>query len=115
MSGDEVEDEEYKLELLKELLCEFQEELIVVLEGPDLGVTNLTDFWQRTWVGRMSEVLDRLEGSDLPDEERRGAEEVGVIWEKSRPEPPGVRGNPYRSTMLEFWMYELEKIEADCN
>lgn len=115
MSEDEVEDEEYKLELLKELLCEFQEELIVVLEGPDLGVTNLTDFWQRTWVGRMSEVLDRLEGSDLPDEERRGAEEVGVIWEKSRPEPPGVRGNPYRSTMLEFWMYELEKIEADCN
>ncbi|SPJ91981.1 uncharacterized protein FTOL_13635 [Fusarium torulosum] len=114
MAEDEGEDEEYKLELLEELLREFEEELIVILQGPDLGATNLTDFWQRTWVGRMSEVLGRLEGSDLPDDERRRAEEVGVIWDKPRPEPPGVIGNPYRSTMLEFWMYELEKIEAEC-
>jgi hypothetical protein len=114
MSEDEVEDEEYKLELLEELLCEFEEAFMVIFQGPDQGFTSLAAFWQRTWVGRMSEVLDRLEGSDLPDDERRGAEEIGVVWDKPRPESPGVIGNPHRTTTLDFWMYELEKIEAEC-
>ena len=111
---DELKDEQvYKLALLEELLREFEGELIVILQDPDRGITDLISFWKRTWVGRMSEVLDRLEGSDLPEDERRGAEEIGVVWDKVRPEPPRVIGNPYRSTMLDFWMYELEKIEAE--
>ncbi|KAK8149225.1 hypothetical protein G3M48_007755 [Beauveria asiatica] len=118
-SGDELEDEledekVYDLELLEELLHEFGDELIAILQDPDRGNTDLTNFWKRTWVGRMTEVLDRLEGSDLPDDERRAAEEIGLVWDKFRPKPPEVIGNPHRTTTLDFWMYELEKIEEEC-
>ncbi|RYP45967.1 hypothetical protein DL768_007749 [Monosporascus sp. mg162] len=112
---EEVEDEHaYELGLLEELLGEFKEELIAILQDPDRGITDLIGFWKRTWVGRIKEVLDRLKRSDLTDDERRGAEEIGVVWDKMGPEPPKVIGNPYRRTTLDHWMYELEKIEAEC-
>ncbi|OAA44722.1 hypothetical protein BBO_04205 [Beauveria brongniartii RCEF 3172] len=112
---DELEDEKvYDLELLEELLHEFGDELIAILQDPDRGNTDLTNFWERTWVGRMTEILDRLEGSDLPDDERRAAEEIGLVWDKFRPKSPEVIGNPHRTTTLDFWMYELEKIEEEC-
>ncbi|KAF9772753.1 hypothetical protein IL306_009510 [Fusarium sp. DS 682] len=114
--NDELNDEQvYELELLEELLHEFEEELIPILQDPDRGIANLTDFWKRTWVGRMTEVLDGLEGSDLPDDETRAAEEIGVVWDTPRPEPPEVTGNPYCKASLDYWMYELEQIEAECN
>ncbi|KAM3451214.1 hypothetical protein MY3296_005470 [Beauveria thailandica] len=116
---DELEDEleyekVYDLELLEELLHEFGDELIAILQDPDRGNTDLTNFWKRTWVGRMTEVLDRLEGSDLPDDERHAAEEIGLVWDKFRPKSPEAIENPHRTTTLDFWMYELEKIEEEC-
>ncbi|KAM3492969.1 hypothetical protein MY3957_003806 [Beauveria namnaoensis] len=106
------EEHAYNLELLKELLHEFESELIAILQDPDR--INLTDFWERTWTGRMTEVQDRLNGSDLRDDQRRTAEEIGVVWDKPRPEPSEVIGNTHRPNTLDYWMYELEKIEAEC-
>ena len=77
-------------------------------------IPDLIDFWERTWPCQMRKVLNSLEGSDLGDEERRKAEEIGVIWDEPRPEAPKVVGNPYKNNTLDHWIYELEKIEAEC-
>ncbi|RYP06294.1 hypothetical protein DL765_009565 [Monosporascus sp. GIB2] len=115
MFKDEVEDgQAYELALLEELLCEFEGELIAILQDADRGIPDLTGFWKRTWVRRMREVLDHLEGSDLTDDERRRAEEIGVVWDKVGPKPPRAIGNPYRRNTLDHWLYELEKVEAEC-
>ncbi|EJP69640.1 uncharacterized protein BBA_01605 [Beauveria bassiana ARSEF 2860] len=116
---DELKDEQASdLELLEELLHGFEGELIAILQDPDRKITDLTDFWKRTWTGRMAEVLAHLEGCDLSDEERRAAEGIGLVWNKSLPEqrsgPRKVGGNPYRFRTWDFWMYELEKTEAKC-
>ncbi|KAF5254430.1 hypothetical protein FANTH_688 [Fusarium anthophilum] len=113
------DDENYKLELLDDLLEEFEESITSILEDPDKGVRDLVYFWEIIWVSRMSEVLDRLEGSELPEEERLGAEEIGVVWDNGRPEPPTKMrntemGNPYLISTIEHWLYELRKIEEEC-
>ncbi|KAG4264788.1 hypothetical protein FPRO03_00072 [Fusarium proliferatum] len=112
------DDQVYKLELLEDLINEFEETMTSVLENPDTGTDELIDFWERTWVERMSEVLDCLEGSDLPEDEKLAAEEIGVVWDKVGPEPPEPRPeeleNPYRMYMIEYRLYELRKIEEEC-
>ncbi|CZR32043.1 uncharacterized protein FPRO_02076 [Fusarium proliferatum ET1] len=112
------DDQGYKLALLEDLINEFEETMSSVLENPDTGTDELIEFWERAWVGRMSEVLDRLEGCDLPEDEKLAAEEIGVVWDKVGPEPPEPRpdeiGNPYDKDMVEYWLYELRKIEEEC-
>ncbi|KLP00030.1 uncharacterized protein FFMR_02101 [Fusarium fujikuroi] len=112
------DDQGYKLELLEDLISEFEETMTSVLDNPDTGIDELVGFWERAWVGRMSEVLDRLEGCDLPEDEKLAAEEIGVVWDKVGPEPPEPRpeeiGNPYDKDMIEYWLYELRKIEEEC-
>ncbi|VTT72410.1 unnamed protein product [Fusarium fujikuroi] len=111
------DDQGYQLALLEDLIIEFEETMTSLLENPDTGTDELIDFWERTWVGRMSEVLDRLEGSDLPEDEKLAAEEIGVVWDKIGPEPPRPdpqeMGNPYRANMIEYWLYKLRKIEEE--
>ncbi|RKL36650.1 hypothetical protein BFJ72_g8199 [Fusarium proliferatum] len=108
----------YKLELLEDLINEFEETMTSVLENPDTGTDEIIEFWERAWVGRMSEVLDRLEGCDLPEDEKLAAEEIGVVWDKVGPEPPTPdpkeMGNPYPSITIEHWLYKLRKIEEEC-
>ncbi|TGJ81342.1 hypothetical protein E0Z10_g7416 [Xylaria hypoxylon] len=104
---------EYELELLEVLLVKFESELIAILQDPGLGIADLIDFWKQTWVGRMEAVVGNLQGSDLTDDERRGAEEIGVVWDNMGPKPPEATGSPYDET-LDYWTYELAKIEAEC-
>ncbi|KLO93492.1 Uncharacterized protein LW93_13104 [Fusarium fujikuroi] len=112
------DDQVYELELLEDLINEFEETMTSALENPDTGTDELIDFWERTWFGRMSKVLDSLEGCDLPEDEKLAAEEIGVVWDKVGPEPPEPRpeeiGNPYEMDMIEYWLYELRKIEEEC-
>lgn len=90
---DEVEEEHaHCLALLEELLVEFEPELTAALQDYDLEeywypeVTGLLIFWQVTWANRMKQVAGELCGNELSDDERRAAEEVGVVWD--RPIPP---------------------------
>ncbi|KAF4432637.1 hypothetical protein FACUT_8325 [Fusarium acutatum] len=97
---DDLEDDEsHKLDLLEDLLKEFEENITSILEDTDKGVRDLIYFWKIIWVSLMSEVLDRLEESDLTEDERLAAEEFGVVWNKVGPEPPepgpGKTDNPY--------------------
>lgn len=104
----------YELELLEELLGDFERQIIAILQDPNKEISDIIDFWECTWTKRMREVLNSLEGNDLTDEERRKAEEIGVIWAEPRPEAPKVVDNLYKGNTLDYWMYELEKIEAEC-
>lgn len=120
-NAEELENEHaYELELLEKLICDFERQITAIFHDSDQGVLDLIDFWERTWTRRMWEILDCLEGDDLGDQERRKAEEIGVVWDEPRPETPKmvsspkVVENPYENNTLDHWMHELEKIEAEC-
>ncbi|MBE3041099.1 hypothetical protein IMZ48_00625 [Candidatus Bathyarchaeota archaeon] len=112
----DFEDEHaYELALLEELLREFQGDLATVLQDPREEIARLILFWERTWLMRMQEVKRSLEGSDLGIDERRRAEELGVVWDvRDGCKPSEESDNPHRSNTLEHWMFELERIEAEC-
>lgn len=112
----EVADErKHELACLEELLAEFEDEVIAILQDPDRGIGDVAVFWEHTWVRRTWKAWSCLEGSDLGDEERREAEVIGVVWDRPQPpQPPEVPENPYDMTNPDYWMYELKKIEAEC-
>jgi hypothetical protein len=79
---DEVEEEEvYMLVLLDNLIDEFEGEVLAILYDSSRAIPGLTDFWKGPWLDRMHEVLEVLEGSDVLEGERQGAEELGLIWD----------------------------------
>jgi len=108
----EEADEEpgYDLMVLEELLEEFDREVAGILQDQDRGIDLLVEFWERTWVNRVTEARDRLEGDQLSDDERRRAEEIGVVWDRPAPE---VTGNPFSKDTEDYWFYELDKIEVE--
>ncbi|CAG9980464.1 unnamed protein product [Clonostachys byssicola] len=119
-SPDEIEEKHgYELALLEELMHEFSGKLTKVLKDPSLSIDHITKFWTHTWVDRMTEVLDKLEGDNLTVDEKREAEEIGVVWKTLGPEPPEsptpeILDNPYDKSTIDHWMYEVYKIEAAC-
>ena len=110
----ELEEEQaYELVLLEELLKEFEGQVTTILQNQDQDrmIGDLVHFWKVTWVDRMAEVRARLESIVLSDDERRRAEEIGVVWDSPAPEP--VRQwNPYDEGSEDYWFYELDQIEA---
>jgi hypothetical protein len=118
--GDEVEelDEEYadELALLEELLEEFGREVADIFNDAGKGLPHLMVFWRKTWASRIREECWRLNGDALSEEERRKAEDIGVVW--NRPQPAVEKGskesNPYPESELLHWFYEVEKIGAEC-
>ncbi|KAK1765206.1 hypothetical protein QBC33DRAFT_174916 [Phialemonium atrogriseum] len=68
------------LELLEELVKVFERRMAVILAEDTGGASRFSEFWQGYWVDRMDAELARLNGSNLSEEERRKAEELGVVW-----------------------------------
>lgn len=107
----------HEMELLEDLMGDFERQIIAIYEDSRPGVSDLINFWDHTWTRRMRKVLDSLEGSDVEDEESRKAEEIGVIWDEPRPQAPKAPkdgDNPYKNDTLDHWTYRLEQIEAEC-
>lgn len=100
------------LALLEELLEEFEAKVTNIHCGPDWKVEDMIAFWEHEWLPRMVEVLEELRADRLSDEERRAAEEIGVVWDKPQPLPQASR-NPFKYVSLEYWIYELNEIEAE--
>lgn len=68
------------------------------------------EFWMRRWLPRMTEILDKLNGNDLTEEEISAAEAIGVVW---GPEPPPVtnqREEEIPEYTIEYVMDQLDKI-----
>ncbi len=107
---EEIQNEhEYELGLLEELLEELGVQMREILHDSDRGLDDPREFWERTWVSRVTETLRHLDGSDVSDTERQRAEEIGVVWEEAS--SPESTENDF---CLEYWVEELEKIEAEC-
>ncbi|KAI2602715.1 hypothetical protein GGR54DRAFT_653579 [Hypoxylon sp. NC1633] len=98
------------LELHEELVAEFEEEALEFIEDESDDCPGFPEFWKSYWIERMMEVLEELDGDDLTDEERRGAEEIGVAWCEPVPVEEEVNQNPYDDKTLEFYFYELDLI-----
>ncbi|KAK8133585.1 hypothetical protein PG984_005597 [Apiospora sp. TS-2023a] len=91
------EDQAPLLELLEALVAEFTE---MAVEYQERGC--FKSFWAKAWIGRIQKELVKLDGDNLSDVERRGAEEIGVRW----CEPPSVKEtedeNPYERGSTEW-------------
>lgn len=96
----------YELALLEDLLIEFEPQMTAALGTPDL--TQFKDFWRYTWASRMNKIQDELRGADLGDDERRKAEEIGVVWHTD----PEKTDKPPEDPM-DYRMHELEKIAEE--
>ncbi|KAK3897789.1 hypothetical protein C8A05DRAFT_47707 [Staphylotrichum tortipilum] len=105
-----------QLALLEDLMEEFGRELAPILaeDDEDQKMEVLVNFWENTWPKRMVEIREQLEGDKLSEEERRRAEEIGVVWDKpAGPEVLKNGGNPYEKTTEEYWFYEIDQIVVD--
>jgi hypothetical protein len=113
---EEIQEEyAYQLALLEELLDEFESDVVGILQNDDGGYAALEDFWESTWFNRVCEVRARFKGDALSDDERRWAEEIGVVWDqppRSSSEEAG-NGNPYYRWSQHYWFYELDHTEVD--
>jgi hypothetical protein len=106
---DEVEAEHgHELALLEEISAELEEKIKVIFEAAGQQTAELLKFWEETFLARMKEVRDRMEGSDLTEEERRRAEQIGVVWKEVEP------AEDYQPRTIEFYLREIERIEAEC-
>lgn len=94
----------HELALLEELLSEFEPQIRATIRLSD--PRQLVNFWTITWTNRMGQGLVQLEGGDLGGDERWKVGEIG-------PRAPDAAGNPYEGGTLDYWMYELEKVEAE--
>lgn len=114
---EEIEDEHaYELALLEELVGEFEDEITAILQDTDRGIFGVADFWRYRWVDRVREALERLEGDNLSDGEKREAESIGVVWEELALdlwESEDDEEVHYDRRTWDYWVYELEKIERD--
>lgn len=102
---------EYELGLLDELVEECEGELNTILDEKELSnrMSNLITFWVRVATTGLAKRQKLLEGNALEEDEKRKAEEIGVVWARPagprRPSP-----NPYPLCRDEFWFCELDMI-----
>lgn len=75
-----------------------------------LDSQSFENFWEEVWIGRIKEEVDKLDGCNLTDAERRNAKNIGVRW----CEPPSVNKtkdkNPYARRPMEWYFFELDLI-----
>ncbi|KAK7936640.1 uncharacterized protein PG986_015078 [Apiospora aurea] len=96
------------IELHETLVTELTEMALTYLESE-----SFPEFWGEIWLGRVEKALDKLNGCNLSDAERRGAENIGVRW----CEPPTTKEtktrNPYKWNTPEWYFFELDLICPD--
>ncbi|OHF02485.1 hypothetical protein CORC01_02180 [Colletotrichum orchidophilum] len=102
-----IEEQDFLVQLHEELVVEFTEEAGAYLgDGPD-NLPLFPQFWKSYWTERITEELEVLDGEELTDAERRGAEEIGVVW---RGPTESVARSLYHVCELEYFFCELDLI-----
>lgn len=116
----EIEEEhDFVLGKLEQLVDEFGGQVKALLQDPGSGIAEIARFYRCTVVEKIEGVRKSLEGYLLSDDERRAAEDIGVVWDKravpARVYPPEYPRdeNPFDQHTLEYWIYELEQIEVE--
>lgn len=67
-------------ELLESLIRGFEAEMMEILVRADSDATEIIRFWEEGWPKKMQEEIEKLNGSEVPDDEKLAAEELGVVW-----------------------------------
>lgn len=101
------------LDLLEELLEEFQSRVDVLSAQASNGPHDFIAFLEGYWSHRMKEVIEDIDGDYVCEEERRAAEEIGVTWKKESASDSTNSENPYDITMPEHWFYKLDQIASE--
>ena len=79
-----IQDEQhYMCELLNGLISGFLPEIMEILARAESDATEMIRFWEERWAKRMKEEIDKLDGSDLSNDQKSAAEDLGVIWHDS--------------------------------
>ncbi|RYP68436.1 hypothetical protein DL771_006700 [Monosporascus sp. 5C6A] len=94
------------LELHEKLVAEFGKKALIFIEDGSDGRPLFPQFWASYWIVRIKEELEKLDGHELTDAEKRGAEEIGVRW----CEPAEKEKHPYEWSTLEYYFYELDLL-----
>ena len=102
----EIEEEQAALlDILEDLVEDFQDRVTRILEQDDTDVIGyIKQFWTGYWRDRIEEVLSELDGNDLSDEEKRGAEGIGVKWNAQSMSPEEDKTN------IQYWFRYIEEI-----
>ncbi|KAK6064122.1 hypothetical protein SCUP234_13127 [Seiridium cupressi] len=69
--------------LLEQLIYEFEGKIDKILENDSTEPDGIIAFWIGCWLDRMQDEIEKLAGNNVPDDKRRGAEELGVVWHDS--------------------------------
>ncbi|GAW27249.1 hypothetical protein SAMD00023353_9300320 [Rosellinia necatrix] len=75
----------YLLQLLDDLVVEFEQVSREGRGGLLLGLCDPDEFWRHRWADRMCETLEGLNGNDIGKEERSKASDIGVVWDANPP------------------------------
>lgn len=104
-------EQEIDLELHEKLVKDFEEKAIDYIDRVTGKGTAFPDFWCTYWYVRMREVLEKLNGDELADEEINGGEQIGVRWCA----PPGKEQEEEES-LYEYGSleYHLDILDAIC-
>lgn len=75
--------ESTELSVMEDLVSEFSDKLN--LDSPDFSVnlTTLCQFWEHHWAPRIEEAVKDLKGTADYEQDIRGAEEIGIIWNQA--------------------------------
>ena len=93
------------LDILENLVEDFQDRVTRIFEQDDTDVIGyMKQFWTGYWRDRIEEVLSKLDGNDLSDEEKRGAEGIGVKWNAQSMSPEEDKTN------IQYWFRYIEEI-----
>lgn len=105
----DIEEEQAALlDILEDLVEDFQDRVTRILEQDDADIIgDIKQFWTGYWRDRMEDVLSKLDGDDLSDEEKRGAEGIGVKWNDAQ-----IMGSEDDEDQadIQYWFRYIEEI-----
>lgn len=104
------EEQDDMIELLERLVCEFYEKIEDLSGVNGIGLDEIIDFWEDYWSRRMEEEIQAFSGSNVPEEQRRGAEELGVVWNDL---DSGSESEPEDEYLLGSYLRRLNEIVPD--
>lgn len=108
-------EQESDLELHEKLVKDFEEKAIDYIDRVTGKGTAFPDFWCTYWVVRMREVLEKLNGDELTDEEIRGGEQIGVRWCAPPGEEQEEEDSLHEYGSLEYYLDILDSICPEYN
>lgn len=107
--ADEIQQEESALlSLLDEMVDEFAGRIAEITGDPAQLQACSRDYWLHYVPG----VLEKLNNSQMSEEERRSAEAIGVVWESDTDRRPAAIDRPKKETTEAIFKHILRELDS---